>query len=376
MLLVPYMSRLSVRVGCLDTPDERKVHTCSTPRLGGVALFFPLLFTTIFFCDVNRQLKWLICGAIIIFLTGLVDDLVNLTPRQKFAGEFIAASLPVILGGICVTNLGNPFGLGVIELGPFAVPFTIFGIVGVVNAINLLDGLDGLAGGVCAIASVAFMAFAYLSGNSMLFSLSIALLGSVIGFLRFNDFPARIFMGDSGSLMLGYFMGCFSVMLASGGAQPVSPYIPLIILGVPILDTVTVMFNRKRSGRPLFRPDRTHLHHRLLGLGIEHKYTVLIMFGLTYVLVIGAICGQHASDAALLTFLALIYCATYGFLRWLKLSEKCASFFSVNSRTRFAALLKLLVITVLTLPLFLSFRNSERFSIVPAILLIMLLMLI
>ena len=283
-IAVPFVSRLSLRFGGLDAPGGRKIHNKATPRLGGIAIFCSLLFTVIFFSEINQQIKGFLAGAIVIFLTGLADDLGNLTPRHKFIGQFIAAGIAIFMGDICVRNIGDPFGLGIIELGPFAIPFTVIGIVGLMNAINLLDGLDGLAGGVCTLACISFAVISYSSGNPILFTLVIALLGALLGFLRYNNYPAIIFMGDCGSLLLGYCMGVFSVLLATGGEQPVSPYIPLLILAVPILDTLVVMINRKRAGKRLFLPDQTHLHHRLLDLGIGHRYTVIIVFGLSYLL--------------------------------------------------------------------------------------------
>lgn len=384
IILVPIMAKLSIRVGGVDIPDDRKIHSKATSRLGGVAIFSSLLFAIIFFCEIDQQLKGILSGAIIIFLTGLADDLTNLTPRQKFAGEFAAAGLAVFMGGLCVTNLGNPFGLGILELGPFGIPFTIIGIVGVINAINLLDGLDGLASGVCTIATIAFMIVAYQSDNTTLFPLLIAILGSLIGFFLYNNYPAQIFMGDSGSLLLGYFMGSFSVMLAGGGEVPVSPYIPLIILGVPILDTVTVIVNRKRSGKHLFMPDNTHLQHRLLGLGIGHKYAVLIVLGLSYVFSFAGIIFQHASDTVLLLLLALIYSVVYGLLHTLKTKGWTARYDlssnqSLQSSTMHRTIIqyseiliiivKLLVIAIMTLPLLLSRSDISLLSVIPLVLL-------
>ncbi len=391
-ILVPYVARLSVRIGGVDTPDERKVHIRATPRLGGIAIFSSLLFTVIFFCDINQQVKGFLAGAIVIFLTGLADDLVNLTPRQKFAGEFLAAGLAVFMGDITVRNLGNPFGLGVLELGPAAIPFTIIGIVGLINAINLLDGLDGLAGGVCAIACISFSAISFNSGNSTLFTLALALLGALIGFLRFNNYPARIFMGDGGSLLLGYCMGTFSVMLASGGTRPVSPYIPLLILGVPILDTLVVMLKRNRERKRLFLPDKTHLHHRLLDLGIGHKYTVLIVFSISYLLNLIAIFGCtlkggnvcNLDDSSMLLLLFAIAAFVYGILSFLTARGMGCIDFSSNQSLRstdsyrtlvrmtgyLISGIKFLLCAILLLPVFLSYEDIAGFSYLPLLLLL------
>src|SRR6185369_13318990 len=392
-ILVPFVSRLSIRIGGIDTPDPRKVHERVTPRLGGIAIFASLLFTILFFCKIDQQMRGLLTGAIAIFLTGLADDLTCLTPRQKFAGQFLAAGLAVFMGGITVQHLGNPFGLGLLELGPLAAPFTIIAIVGLTNAINLLDGLDGLAGGTCAIACVSLAVISYTSGNKTLFPLAIALLGTLIGFLRHNNFPAKIFMGDSGSLLLGYCMGTFSIMLVSGGALPVSPYVPLLLLWVPILDTLAVMFNRMRKGRRLFSPDKTHLHHRLMDLGIGHKYTVLIVFGLTYFLNIIAILGcrlrscddGNLADTSLLMLLAATAAALYLILYNLISRKRCdnvdlSSNQSLRSTAAFrwlarmtdslAKIIKALLISILLLPLLIFRVEFTTIVIVPLLLLI------
>jgi len=384
-ILVPYVAQLSVRIGGLDKPDERKVHLLATPRLGGIAIFCSLLFTVIFFCTIDPQIKGLLAGAIIIFLTGLADDLTGLSPRQKFAGEFLAAGLAVFVGDICVRNLGNPFGLGIIELGPLAVPFTIIGIVGLINAINLLDGLDGLAGGVCAIACVTFAIISFISGNAILMGLSVALLGSLLGFLRYNHHPAIIFMGDSGSLMLGYFMGVFSVMLATCCARSVSPYIPLMVLGVPILDTLVVMVNRKRAGKRLFLPDKTHLHHRLLDLGIGHRATVLIVFGLSYLLSLIAILGRRLSDGILLALLVFGALTVYALLAYLSRNGRRERFGlsseaslhitkgvrSLVHRSGFLSVgIKYLILVVLLLPVLITHEEIHSLSLAPLAILV------
>jgi UDP-GlcNAc:undecaprenyl-phosphate GlcNAc-1-phosphate transferase len=289
------------------------------------------------------------------------------------------------MGDIVVRHLGNPLGFGLIELGPFAVPFTLLGIVGLINAINLLDGLDGLAGGVCTIICVTFAIISFNSGNTTLLFLSVALMGSLLGFLRYNHHPAIIFMGDSGSLLLGYCMGVFSVMLATGGTNPVSPYIPLLTLGVPILDTLVVMTNRLRTGKRLFIADNTHLHHRLLGLGIGHRMTVLIVFGFTYLLCILAIFGRGFSDRTLLLMLLSGGIAVYGVLSYLGSTQYRSGLDSIDESARqisqqsrtlahrtglLTVFIKYLVILTLVLPIFMSHTDIHRVAIFPPIILI------
>lgn len=379
-ILVPFVATLSVKIGGIDAPDERKIHCIPTPRLGGIAIFCSLLFAIIFFCDLDQKIRGFLAGAICIFLTGLIDDLKGITPRQKFAGEFIAAGLVVLVGGISVRNLGTPFGVDLIELGPFAITFTIIGIVGVINAINLLDGLDGLAGGVCTVASLAFATLAYTSHNATLLPIAIALIGALLGFLRYNNYPAIIFMGDCGSLLVGYCMGVFSVLLATEGQAPVSPYIPLLVLGAPILDTLVVMTNRKRTGKRLFLPDKTHLHHRILALGLSHKYTVLIVFGISYLLSMLAVLGRHLDDTSLLLLLAGVAGAVYGVMKYVKTfrwrgrfhPSSNQSFRSTRTYRQIVSqsayllnVIKLVLIVILLLPLFLSAGDLLLYPFMP-----------
>jgi UDP-GlcNAc:undecaprenyl-phosphate GlcNAc-1-phosphate transferase len=389
-IMVPFVARLSVRIGLLDKPGARKIHNLATPRLGGIAIFCSLLFTIILYSPINQQVKGILAGAIIIFLTGLADDLTNLSPRQKFAGEFLAAGLAVFMGGVCVRHLGNPFGMGIIELGPMAVPFTLIGIVGLINAINLLDGLDGLAGGVCAIACVTFAILAFITGNTALLVLVVSLLGALLGFLRYNHYPAVIFMGDSGSLLLGYCMGVFSVLLATGGAREVSPYIPLLVLGVPILDTVVVMINRKRAGKRLFSPDQSHLHHRLLDLGIGHRATVLIVIGMSYLLSLIAITGLKLNDSVLLALFLIGASTVYGTLSYLThdgwrerfdLSNDQSLHVTKNLRSLVhrtgyvTAVIKSLLLGVILMPACISYRDICSLSILPVLIVIVMLCL-
>lgn len=317
MVMVPPISNLAVRIGGIDRPDARKVHVTETPRLGGIVVFFAFILPIHFYCVIDNQLKGIMAGAVIIFLVGLADDLADLNPKKKLLGQFAAAAIVVIYGNVRLGSLGNPLGLGEIELGLFAIPFSIFALVGVMNAINLLDGLDGLAGGVSAIVCVVFGALAYKTGDYPLVCLTIALLGGIVGFLNYNTYPARIFMGDSGSLLLGYCLGTFAIMLVSGSNGQVSPYIPLIVLAVPILDTLVVMTNRIKKRRRLFLPDRSHLHHRLLDLGFGHKFAVIIVYGITYLLSIFAIIGRRFEDyhlaVGLLTGFVIIYTSLHLF---------------------------------------------------------------
>lgn len=331
VVMIPPVSRLSVRIGGIDKPDERKVHCNEIPRLGGIAIFCAFLFSVMFFIDIDRQIKAFLAGAVVIFLTGLADDLNGLTPRNKLIGEVLAATVAIMSGGISMKTLGNPLGCGEIQLGFFAVPFTIFAVVGVMNAINLIDGLDGLAGGTSAVACLAFGILSWNTGNSSQLALVVALLGAIVGFLRYNTYPARIFMGDSGSLFLGYCMGFFSVMLLNKSGGAVSPVAPLMILGVPILDTLIVMGGRKLCGNSISSPDKTHIHHRLLGLGFGHRMSVLLVYGLSYFLAVAALLLNGVSDSTQALILLLFCIVLYSALHFLSSSEKAQQFLLLKS---------------------------------------------
>ena len=383
-ILIPFVARLSVSIGGIDEPGPRKIHAMSIPRLGGVAIFCAFLFTVIYFCEFDIKIKGLLAGAMVIFLTGLADDLAGLTPGQKLIGEFIAASLAVLVGNITVQNLGNPFGLGLIELGPLAIPFTIFGIVGMINAINLLDGMDGLAGGVCTIVCVDFAVLAYSTQNLQLFALSIALLGGLLGFMRYNSHPAIIFMGDGGSLLLGYCMGVFAVLLVDTDTLTISPYIPLLLLGLPVVDTLVVMVNRYRLGKSAFLPDQTHLHHRLMAMGLGQKSIVLVVYGITYLLSLIAIFGRHLNDTTLLVLLLALAGAVYGLLCYLTSSPDRRKWFSRRSsrsmrkammfrlRVQHSCVLltaiKYLALTILIMPALLTENGSNFLALMPLLL--------
>ncbi len=318
LVQIPSISRLAVSIGILDEVDERKIHTGSIPRLGGIALFFSVLLATLLFGSMERDLRAYLAGGIIIFLTGLSDDLQALSPRQKFFGELVAATVAIVLGGQSLHSLGNLLGFGELSLGIFSLPFTVIALVGVINAVNLIDGLDGLAGGVTAIAAFGFLVLAGLYGNYNLMYITAALFGATLGFLKFNTHPAKIFMGDSGSLFLGYTLGFCAINLAVEGVGTVSPVIPLLVLALPIVDTIVVMAGRGRRGVRFFAPDTSHLHHRLLTLGISHRMVVAVLYVISYGFALAAIIFRMASDYLLFYGLLAILALGYVSLRILE----------------------------------------------------------
>jgi UDP-GlcNAc:undecaprenyl-phosphate GlcNAc-1-phosphate transferase len=312
LMIMPSLYNLSIKVGGVDMPDqERKIHDKAIPRIGGIAILCGLLISVMLFCTTSPFLSGLVTGGLIIFFVGFIDDLRNLTPFQKLAGQIIGASVGVIISQNHLKTLGNLFSQGSIDLHPgIAIPFTIFCIVGLINSLNMIDGLDGLAGGVSAIACLALAILALETGALQVFLVTVALLGAVIGFLAHNSYPARIFMGDAGSNLLGFTLGMLAVRLLDV-SPGISPVAILIILSVPVFDTLYVIVRRLVSGRPVMSPDRAHLHHRLLDIGLGHKASVLAVYGWTYLMAAVAVLSYDASDSSLSLFILVAIAIFY-----------------------------------------------------------------
>ena len=379
LVLIPNISRLAVSIGIFDGLDERKTHTDPIPRLGGIAIFFAVLLGVILFTEIDRTMRGFLAGGVVIFLTGLTDDLEQISPKKKFLGEVMAALVVTLVGDLQLTSLGNLFGAGNIDLGYLSIPFTVFAIVGVINAINLIDGLDGLAGGITAIAAAAIGLLAYVSGDQMLLGVCAALLGGVIGFLKFNSYPARIFMGDGGSLYLGYCLAVLSVRLVEySHAHGLGSHLtPLIILAVPVFDTLFVMGKRLITGKGLFTADRTHIHHRFMDLGLGHKSTVIIVYGLSYFLAAYAVMFRQLPDQVQLLNLVLLL-AFFCLSNWtlarmltgkenpflrddLSLVNAYSYRWMVRYSHYFLAMVKYLIIAIVVLPLF-TFAGGSDFA--------------
>jgi UDP-GlcNAc:undecaprenyl-phosphate GlcNAc-1-phosphate transferase len=287
----------------VDIPDERKVHDTPMPRLGGIAIFLSFLLAIIVYVPVTPTIRGFLAGGLIIFITGLVDDLTELSSKRKFAGEIAACLATIVLGKLWLVNLGNLFGFGEIILPDWiGIPFTVFAVVGVINAINLIDGLDGLAGGVSMIALTAFFMLGLLQKDMQTALLAAALAGGVLGFLKYNFYPARIFMGDAGSLTVGFVLGFLAVHTTQQPNSTISPMVPIVILGLPLLDTIWVMSKRILTGESPFEADRSHVHHKFLDLGFEHRFTVLIIYSLTLFWACSALFFRSAPEYLLLIF--------------------------------------------------------------------------
>lgn len=295
VMLIPVVSDLAVRFQAVDIPNERKVHLRPIPRIGGVAMALGAFVPIVAWNFADGFVRAYLMGASILVVTGLIDDLRELSPPVKFGGQFAAAAVALFLGGVKITNLGALLPEGATLPDPVAVPLTLIAIVGVTNAVNMADGLDGLAGGICLLIFCAIGYLAFLDGNAAIGLVALALAGVIFGFLRFNTHPASIFMGDAGSQFLGF----SAVTLALGltqGSDALSPLLPLLLLGLPVLDTLTVMGIRASQGRSLFSADKNHIHHSLMQIGLRHPESVLVIYVAQALLVLAAVRLRFQSD--------------------------------------------------------------------------------
>ena len=291
LALTPLVKRFAFKVGAVDAPNQRKVHTRIMPRLGGLAIYLAFMVALLVALPLvtgeKSHVIWgLLLGGTIVTIVGALDDRFDLSPKVKLLGQIAAASV-VVSFGVKVDFVNLPFGDGA-NMGWLAIPITIFWIVGVTNAINLIDGLDGLAAGVSAIATGTIFVLAVLMNNVTVAVLSAVLLGSILGFLFFNFHPAKIFMGDSGALFLGFTLASLSV-LGFKQATLVSFVVPIFILGVPLSDTFFAIVRRAVNKQPISAADKNHLHHCLLQLGLGHRNTVLAIYGISAMFALSAI---------------------------------------------------------------------------------------
>jgi len=290
IITTPIVIRIARRLNILDAPDVRKVHSKPIPRIGGVAIFVSMMALTLpvlflqnpigdSFRLVQSKIVALLVAAGFVFIVGLVDDIKGLPVRAKFLAQFIAA-LIVCNAGIRITGipLTDSFFL---NFGWFSWPITILWIVGISNAINLIDGLDGLAAGICAATCGVILILSFYFGPPMMTVMMLSLMGALSGFLFYNFSPAKIFMGDSGSLFLGFIIASSSVLCATKAETLVGLALPTLTLGIPIFDTLLSMLRRFLERRSMFAPDRSHFHHRLLALGFRQRHAVMIAYAVT-----------------------------------------------------------------------------------------------
>lgn len=282
LILTPLIKKLALKVNAIDKPGERRVNIKPMPTLGGLAIYLSFYFSLFFMQTIPfEQVLPLFIASTVIIITGMVDDLIEITPKMKLLGITIAALIIYYVADIQMDLVTLPL-IGEIHLGIFSLPITLLWILAITNAVNLIDGLDGLATGVSMIAltTMGIIGFFFLTIDDVAVPIMIfTLVAAATGFLPYNFFPARIFLGDTGALFLGFMI---SVMSLQGlkNATLITVIIPVVILGIPITDTIAAILRRRLNRKPISSADKMHLHHRLMTLGLTHRQTVLAIYSI------------------------------------------------------------------------------------------------
>ena len=287
LALTPLIRGLALKIGAVDNPNARRVNKVPMPTMGGLAIF--IAFNSANFALLRNQYPsdqiWpLFAAEVLIILTGIIDDIYELKPRQKMFGILLASLVVYFAAGIRMTTLTIPF-VGTVQLGWLSLPITLLWIAAITNAVNLIDGLDGLACGVAIIAltTSAVTGYFFLNvTNTFVSIMMFTMVAALAGFLPYNFHPAKIYLGDTGSLFIGFMISVFS-LYGLTNATFITIIIPVIILGVPITDTVYAILRRKLNNRPISQADKHHLHHRLMQMGLSHTQTVLVIYGIALI---------------------------------------------------------------------------------------------
>ncbi|SDJ88747.1 MraY family glycosyltransferase [Natronincola ferrireducens] len=324
-ILTPYAKKVAYRIGAIDVPkDNRRVHKKPIPRLGGLAIYVAFMVSSMLMAimkeevlSIDKKFIGIMVGATIIVLIGIIDDSKQISAKYKLAGQILAAVI-VVYSGVrieFITNILNKT-TGMSELKQLSVPVTIFWIVGITNTVNLIDGLDGLAAGVSTIAALSLAFVACLNGGVEVTILLMILAGSLLGFLPYNFNPAEIFMGDTGSLLVGFILATISIEGVIKSATTIAVAIPVLALGVPIFDTTFAIIRRLVNKRPIMEADKGHLHHRLLDRGLSQKQTVVILYIISIILGGSAIVISNTSGTTpYLIIVGIAYWVFLGALR-------------------------------------------------------------
>lgn len=287
LILTPLIRKLAIKIGAVDMPGERRINLKEVPTMGGLAIYLSFFFALFVLLPIPLwQIVPTFLGATIVLVTGIVDDLIELTPRMKMLGITIAALVIYFAADIRIDIVTLPI-IGSFSIGFLSLPFTIIWILAITNAVNLVDGLDGLATGVSIIAlsTMGVIGYFFLTVENAVVSIMIfVLVGALAGFLPYNFFPARIFLGDTGALFLGFMIAVMSLQ-GLKNATLISLIIPVVILGIPITDTIYAMLRRYLNKKPISSADKMHLHHQLMALGLTHRQTVLAIYCLALILI-------------------------------------------------------------------------------------------
>lgn len=315
--MTPPVKRFAEAVGAIDVPkDERRVHDHPIPRMGGLAIFLGWVLSTLLFVDFTTQVTGLLIGAVIIAAMGAVDDIVSLNPWVKLAGQVVAAVVAIRCGIVidAVSNLTHS-GTTFLHSNWLMIPLTILWIIGCTNAVNLIDGLDGLAVGVSGISSLTMLVVALFVSEPSVSVILAALTGACVGFMPYNLNPAKIFMGDVGSQLLGFVLSCVSIIGLFKFHAIITFLVPLLALAVPLADTVFAFFRRIFHGQSPFHADRGHFHHRLLDMGMNQKQVVALLYGVSAVL--GLVAVLLAGGSAAVRIVCLVAAFAIAITVWL-----------------------------------------------------------
>ncbi|MBQ1228687.1 MAG: undecaprenyl/decaprenyl-phosphate alpha-N-acetylglucosaminyl 1-phosphate transferase [Firmicutes bacterium] len=290
LLMTPVAIKIAPKIGAIDVPkDGRRMHTKAMPRFGGLAIFAGTTVSMAIFLTFDQRVLGIMIGGILIYILGVLDDLRNLPAKVKFMGQ-IAIAIIMYMYDIRIEFITNFFGEGKSYFGAaLCFVITILWIVGITNTVNLIDGLDGLAAGTSALASLCIAYVAYIHGMYLVAGSMLALAGGALGFLPFNFYPAKIFMGDGGSLYLGFMLATLSILGPVKSATIVAVIIPVLVLGLPIFDTAFAIFRRVVNKRPIMEADKGHLHHRLMSLGYGQRRATLMLYCVSGIMGVAAV---------------------------------------------------------------------------------------
>ena len=307
-LSTPIVKSFAYKLGAMPK-DERRMHKVPIPRMGGLAIFLGFIISVLLFVEVDDQMKGILLGSVIIVVMGIIDDITPLRASLKFVIQILAALIPVYYGVqiTCISNPNlfsdNPYW----NFGWLSIPITVIWIVGLTNAVNLIDGLDGLAIGVSSISALTMLAIAILVAEPQVAVIMAALVGACIGFMPYNMNPAKIFMGDTGSTFLGYILACITIQGLFKFYAVISFVVPFLILGLPIFDTMFAIIRRISHGQNPMAPDRSHVHHRLIDMGLNQKQAVAVLYVISAILGLSAVVLATSGEIkAILCLMALI----------------------------------------------------------------------
>ena len=319
-LMTPPVKRFAEKVGAIDVPkDDRSVHNHPIPRMGGLAIFMGFVLSLIVFVPMSTKVLGLLVGALIIAVMGGVDDIVCLNPWIKLLGQVIAA-LVAIRCGLVFDVISNPNIFAeetYIEIGYLSIPLTMLWIVACTNAVNLIDGLDGLAVGVSAISSLTMLIVSLFVSEPVVSLILAALTGACLGFMPYNLNPAKIFMGDVGSQLLGFVLSTASIMGLFKLHAIITFFVPLLALALPLADTIFAFFRRILHGQSPFKADKGHFHHRLLAMGLNQKQVVAVLYGISAVL--GLLAVLMAGNSVAVKIICLVTAFIISLVIWLKI---------------------------------------------------------